>query len=69
LVPEFPFTLVIPVAVTTDVATGFVVVQVRFTLQLLAPEAMVQEGEAEVRVPDMVKGTGQVKLLYISVLQ
>jgi hypothetical protein len=69
LVPEFPFTLVIPVAVTADVATGFVVVQVRFTLQLLAPEAMVQEGEAEVRVPDMVKGTGQVKLLYISVLQ
>ena len=53
LVPEFPLTLVIPEAVTAEVAWGLVVVQVKFILQLLDPEAMVQEGEEEVRVPDM----------------
>jgi hypothetical protein len=46
-----PFTLLIPDAVTADVATGFVVLQVRVTLQLLAPDAIVQEEFAGVRVP------------------
>ncbi len=53
LVPEFPFTLVIPEAVIAEVASGLTVFQVRFVVQLLLPEAIVQdEGEAE-RVPDI----------------
>ena len=55
LVPEFPFERIVPAEgyeeVIDDVAIGFVVVQVMLTLQLLAPEAMVQVGEAGVRVP------------------
>jgi len=44
----------VPLLVTEDVAIGFVVVQVRVPLvQLLPPEAMVQEEEAGVRVPDI----------------
>jgi hypothetical protein len=38
--------------VTADVATGLVVLQEIVTLQLLLPEAIVQE-EGTVRVPDM----------------
>ena len=49
--PEFPLTFVIPVAVTADVVIGLVVDQVRLTLQLLAPEAITQDGLDEVRVP------------------
>ena len=37
------------------VTSGFVVVQVRLTLQELPPEAMVQDGAEEVRVPDMLE--------------
>ena len=39
--------------VIADVATGFVVLQLRLTLQLLAPEAMVHVGAVGVRVPDI----------------
>jgi hypothetical protein len=39
--------------VTEDVPTGLVVLHVRLTLQLLAPAAMLHEGDAGVRVPDM----------------
>ncbi len=39
--------------VTADVATGLVVVQFRVTLQLLPPSAMMHEGAAGVRVPDI----------------
>ena len=38
--------------VIEDVPTGLVVAQLRVTLQLLAPAAMVQEVDAGVRVPD-----------------
>jgi len=38
--------------VTAETATGLVVAQLRVTLQVLAPAAMVQEEEAGVRVPD-----------------
>ena len=40
--------------VTLDTSTGLVVVQVNVTSQLLAPEAMVHEGEAGERLPDIV---------------
>jgi len=43
--------LVIPDAVTAEVLIGFVVDHVRVTLQLLAPIAIVQEGEDELSVP------------------
>ena len=46
-------TLVIPVAVIAEVPIGFVVLQVRFTLQLLLPEEIVQEGDAGVSVPNI----------------
>ena len=48
-----PLTLVIPLAVTAEVPCGLVVLQVKVTLQLLAPEAITQEGDAGVRVPDI----------------
>jgi len=48
-----PLTLVIPVAVIAEVPIGFVVLQVRFTLQLLLPEEIVQEGDAGVSVPNI----------------
>lgn len=49
--PEFPLTLVIPVAVTAEVPMGLAVDQVTVTLQLLAPDAIVQlVGEVD-RVP------------------
>jgi hypothetical protein len=41
--------------VTNDVATGFVVLHVRLTLQLLAPAAMVHEGDVGVSIPDIVE--------------
>ena len=44
-------TVVIPFAVMAEVPIGLVVDQDRFTLQLLAPEAMVQVEVAGVRVP------------------
>ena len=59
-VPEFPDDTVVfgadaPVfevlLVSTDVPTGFVVVHERFTVHELAPEAIVQLGEAGVSVP------------------
>jgi hypothetical protein len=57
-VPEFPFpTTVLATGygeVTAEVATGFVVLQVKFTVQLLPPYAMVQEDAEGVKVPDMV---------------
>ena len=37
---------------TADTPTGLTVLHVRLTLQLLAPEAMVHEGDVGVRVPD-----------------
>ena len=37
---------------TADTLTGLVVLHVKVTLQLLAPEAMVHEGDVGVRVPD-----------------
>jgi hypothetical protein len=39
--------------------TGFVILQERFTLQLEFPEVIIQEGEAGVRVPDII-GHGAV---------
>jgi hypothetical protein len=51
--PELPLTLVIPEAVTADVATGFVVDQVIVVLQLLAPDAMEQDGDEELMEPDI----------------
>jgi hypothetical protein len=42
-----------PLAVTADVPTGLVVVHDKVTLQVLAPEAIVQVGDAGVRVPDI----------------
>ena len=52
--PLLPFTSgVIPNAVTAEVAIGFVVFQVRFTAQLLAPEAIVHDGAEEESVPYM----------------
>jgi len=46
-----------PLLVTAEVATGFVVVQVRVELvQLLAPTEIVQEEEAGSRVPDIGEG-------------
>jgi hypothetical protein len=47
-----PFTSVIPLAVTAEVPTGLVVLQDRFTLQLLAFKAISQEDDAGVRVPE-----------------
>ena len=40
-------------AVIAEVPIGFVVLQVRFTLQLLLPEEIVQEGDAGVSVPNI----------------
>ena len=54
LLPDGAEGVALPLLVTAEVATGLVVVQVKVELvQLLAPEAMVQEEEAGVRVPDM----------------
>ena len=56
LVPEFPLPTVIFIGfVTAEVATGFVVVQEKFMLQVLAPKATVHEGDAGVRVPDITR--------------
>jgi hypothetical protein len=41
--------------VTAEVPIGFVVVQVKVWVQLLPPEAMVQEEDEGVRVPDICK--------------
>jgi hypothetical protein len=38
--------------VTADTPTGLVVVHVSVTLQVLAPDAIVHEGDAGVSVPD-----------------
>lgn len=48
-----PFTLVIPDAVIADVPTGFVVDQVRVTLQLLEPADIVQDAVSGVILPDI----------------
>ncbi len=40
--------------VTRDTSTGLVVVQVNVTSHVPAPEAMVHDGEAGERLPDMV---------------
>jgi hypothetical protein len=54
LVPEFPLATVTLVGlVTAEVAAGFVVVQEKLMLQVLAPEAIVQEFAAGVSVPDI----------------
>jgi hypothetical protein len=45
--------------VTNDVATGFVVLHVRLTLQLLAPAAILHEGDMGVSVPDMAAVPGE----------
>ncbi len=50
-----------PLLVTAEVPNGFVVVQVRVWVQLLAPEAMVQAEAAGVRVPD-IEGGAPLKL-------
>jgi hypothetical protein len=49
--PEFPFTFVIPEAVTAEVPSGFVVLQVKLTMQLFAPEVIVQVEEPALSVP------------------
>ena len=51
--PEFPLKAGPIGLVTAEVPWGLVVVQDKLTLQLLAPETILQEGEAGVRVPDM----------------
>jgi hypothetical protein len=56
--PELPFTVVIPVAVTEEVATGFVVDQVTLAEQLLFPAVIVQS--AELIPPDMTVVVAQV---------
>ena len=54
LVPESPVpTVPSPSRVTAEVPIGLVVVQEKFILHELAPEAIVQELAAEVSVPDM----------------
>jgi len=67
--PLFPFaTLVFEATtpafvvslVTAEVATGFVVVQEKFILQLFVPEAITQEEAAGVRVPDILEKVVQV---------
>ena len=54
--PEFPLARVVfalgVLEVIEDVPTGLVVLQLRVTLQVLAPAAMVQEAEGGVSVPD-----------------
>ena len=54
--PLFPFAgLGVPVGlVTAEVPTGFVVVQDKVFVQLFCPEAMVQEEDEGVRVPDIM---------------
>jgi len=47
------------------VPTGFVVAQVSVTLQLLAPAAMVQEGDAGVSVPDSDVGAAHVLPFHV----
>ena len=42
--------------IADGVTSGLVVLQVKSTLQLLAPDAMTQEGAEEVRVPDIGAG-------------
>jgi len=55
LLPDGEAGVAVPLFVTAEVATGFVVVQVRVPLvQLLAPIAIVQVDEVGVRVPDIV---------------
>lgn len=57
MLPELPVATVVlalgQFEVTADVPTGFVVVHVSVTLQLLAPAAIVQLGAAGVRVPEV----------------
>ena len=52
------FILLIPPVpvIAAGIACGFVMLQFKFTEQLLAPDAMVQDGEDGVRVPDMESG-------------
>ena len=65
LVPEFPVDKIVFAAgyeeTIEEVPCGFVVVQVMLTLHELAPEAIVQDVGAGVRVPDMA--AVQLKLL------
>ena len=56
--PEFPLAKIVfalgVFEVIAEVPTGLVVLQLRVTLQVLAPAAMVQEAEAGLSVPDGV---------------
>ena len=56
--PEFAFARIVfalgVLEVIEEAPTGLVVAQVRVTLQLLAPAAMVQEVDGGVSVPDTV---------------
>ncbi|KKS58067.1 MAG: hypothetical protein UV23_C0017G0014 [Candidatus Nomurabacteria bacterium GW2011_GWF1_42_40] len=57
-VPEFPVATMVLAGflVTLEVSTGFIVFQEKLIMQLLLLNAMSQEGEAGVSVPDMPSG-------------
>jgi hypothetical protein len=46
---------------TADVPTGLVVLHVRLTVQVLAPAAMLHDGDAGVSVPEMVAAVAWVR--------
>jgi hypothetical protein len=52
--------------IAVGVVSGLVMLQFRLTGQLLAPEAMTQEGAEEVRVPD-IGGGGETTTCMVSV--
>ena len=52
--------------VTFDISTGLTVVQVSVTSQLLAPEEMVQDGDAGLSVPDIGGALAAVTVIVAS---
>ena len=50
--------------VIAEVTTGLVVLQLRLTLQMLAPEAMVHVGAVGVRVPDIAPFAATVTVAF-----
>ena len=71
MAPEFAVARIVfalgVLEVIAEVPTGLVVLHVRLTLQLLAPEAMMHEEDAGVRVPAAEKaGRGAKRVKMIS---